>query len=120
MKIYNRKDFMELPAGVVFVKHNEPTGISVKGDTLTNQQGENTDWIATDYSDYICSYANNPNDAEDLVDVMSSDDDKSSVALKPGCGRDGCFSNDDLFIVYEPDDIRLIAEALQNALSIKV
>lgn len=109
MRIYNRTDFMKLPAGTIYCK-GQPWywgQISIKGET-------------TQFNDFIeMDLATFDNDGSgDWVD-------KQEDMLKNGAsypltddyyGRDGCFDDNDIFLVYEAGDLQILKCIIEGAL----
>jgi hypothetical protein len=113
MKIVDRATFLKMPAGTVYQKYESCffDSINVKGDTC----GEN-DWVylcgieqpdfpeATDSASWFgCCWAMEKGESKDLYFEVSE--------------RDGLFDEDQLFAVWEPDDIRGLIGVLEDALA---
>lgn len=109
MKIVNLKSFRALPSGTLFLKY-EPCvfgELQVKGDT----------W---EY-DFLCGEMAAPIDANSSDDYGNKLDDAmengTSVALDFDCyGRDGCFDDNQLFAVYEKEDMEKLISKLQECM----
>jgi len=112
MKIINRKQFLDLPKDTLFSKFqpNVFGDLSIKGDTLYNGD-EAIDFFLTDVAD--------------PVDCSSSDDldRKLDIAVKLGSslntnynieGRDGCYDDNELFAVYERQDVLKLINRLSD------
>ena len=105
MKIVNLEKFRSLPEGTVFMKY-EPCvfgDLSVKGETWQH------DWLYSNITyniDCVSSddFSNKLDDAENNGASLQMDFDCFS--------RDGCFDRDQLFAVYEKDDIDGLIERL--------
>lgn len=115
MRIVDRKTFLAMPAGTIFSKtwKNGPvSGFQIKGDTWTN--------------DFLCL---------DMVGCIDCDDyypgsnviDTHDKLVEQGIsvpfddeayGRDGCFDDEDLFMIYEADDLRKIAAIIQRGIEV--
>jgi hypothetical protein len=109
MKIVDRATFLALPPNTLYSKYApcymEPP--SIKMDSITN------DWFESEI--------------HDAIDCQSSSDfaDKLQEAQETGCslkmdfetqGRDGCYEQDQLFAVWEPDDVKSLIARLQECI----
>lgn len=110
MRIYNRREFMALPAGTVFCKGRPAVfeGLRVKGETDGNDfEVRDLKWID----------ANDSGQAFDRLDEMEKNG--ASYPMETAYGRDGFFDEQDVFLVYEPADLeelsRVMAEAIRVA-----
>jgi hypothetical protein len=100
MKVYRRKDFLQLPAGVLFCK-GKPwywETPCIKGDTLEN----------TTVGDFLeCGFcwvdANDSGEAFDRLNLML--ETGASFPMEEAYGRDGMYDEEDLFLVFEKADI---------------
>jgi len=113
MKIVDFKEFLALPAGTVYMKY-EPCvfeDLCVKEDSLKNR-----DFL---YSNI--TYDIDCNGSDDFfAKLFEAEENKQSLKTDFNMvGRDGCFKDDQLFAVYEKEDVeRLIAklnDSLNNA-----
>ena len=109
MKLYNRKDFLNLPEGVIFCK-GKPwyfEEMSVKGESLPNDFIYlGLQWVEAEGSD----------EASELLDAMEKTG--ASGNMQDSWGRDGCFDDDDLFLVYETPDLKRIQKYISNAIKL--
>lgn len=109
MKIYTRAEFLKLPEGTIFAK-GKPwffDTLSVKGETCPY--------------DFLC---------RELVNIESSGSDQrvdrldemleagASYPIEDAYGRDGCFDDDDLFLVYEKADLEELRNVINVALEV--
>lgn len=108
MRIYNRQDFMTLPEGVIFAK-GKPWyfgSLSIKGGTII------ADGKAIDFS-YCCLVDIDSHDSGEwgqrMEDMLTNG---ASYPINDSYGRDGCFDEEDIFLVYEPADIKRLGLAL--------
>jgi hypothetical protein len=111
MRIYNRTDFMKLPEGVLFCK-GKPWhwgDLSVKGESLV-----------TDFTDRGLCWIES-NSSEDAIDRMERMlTEGTSEPMQTAYGRDGCFDNEDLFLVFEETDLmELIAIAQTGIVALR-
>lgn len=110
MKIYRRKEFLTLPEGVLFCK-GKPwywETPCIKGDTLTNT-------TVGDFSErQLCWVdANDSGEAFNRLDLML--ETGASFPMEEAYGRDGCFDEEDLFLVFEKADIAELVRLLATA-----
>lgn len=115
MKIVDRATFLAMPAGTLFSKW-EPClfeDLRIKGDTIFDTDGAPIDFSYQAIADAL--------DAADSGDFFAAQDRAAatgdSLALDLHCeARDGCFDQDKMFAVWEPDDVRALIERLQETL----
>lgn len=116
MRIFRRAAFLNLPAGVIFAK-GKPwyfETLSRKDETI-HDQGRPIDWY---YQDLVnIDMGADSGEWHDRLDHML--EYGSSQPMEDAVGRDGCFDDEDLFLVFEPADLVnlqvIIAEALKIA-----
>lgn len=116
MKIYRRDEFMKLPAGTIFCKCSRPWAfedLCVKGDTWQNTAGENYEWIFTSIRDID---ARDSGDACDRFDEML--EKGVSYPMHDTYGRDGCFDPNDVFLVYEVEDLKRLHAMICTAVTV--
>ena len=109
MKIVNRKIFLKLPAGVLFSKYVPCIfdDLCIKGDT----SGENDFWAQPIAGAVAC------NDTDEFIDVLNAAESGSRFALDFECEyRDGLFDADQLFAVWELQDVIALISRLQKLL----
>jgi hypothetical protein len=106
MRIYKRAEFLKLPAGVMYFK-GKPRyfeQLSVKGETGTN------DWLERDYAGV---------EADDSEQWASRLDEmlETGVSYPVGTdfGRDGCFDDEEVFMVLEPKDLDVTEADIKRA-----
>lgn len=109
MRIINRTEFLALPPNTLFSKY-EP---SVFGDLCIKME-------STDYNDF---YEQRLKDAIDTGDsyfhevLDSAQQSQTSIPMDLDCmGRDGLFEDDQLFAVWEPEDVRALIARLSLCL----
>jgi len=110
MKIVDRKTFMSLPAGTLFMKY-EPCvfeDLCVKADSIPN------DFFYTQITHEI----DTPNGGFEAIDALEKSlKDGTSVPLDfDAVGRDGGFADGQLFAVYEKADVAGLIAKLQACL----
>lgn len=109
MKIFNRQDFLALPAGVLYCA-GRPwvfSELSVKGDTWAYGSG---DFL---YLDLQSIEAEGSGEQEERMDAMLREG--RSFPMSSSYGRDGSFDDKIVYLVYEPDDIERLMEICQVA-----
>ena len=109
MRVLNRKDFLALPADTIYAK-GQPwafTGLRIKGDTI----GIN-DWA---YLDPAWVSANDSGEASCRLDEMLGAG--ASYPMEEDYGRDGCFDEDEVFLVFERTDLEKLRGMIDAALS---
>ena len=96
MRIVNRKEFLSLPANTVFSKYEPDVfeGLMIKGATIFDGK------TAIDFF---------YDDIDGAIEVEGSSEHGVNVNIDfSSGGRDGCFENEQLFAVYENDDVRAL------------
>jgi hypothetical protein len=108
MKIISRKEFLELPAGVLFQKgHPWYWEIPLfKGDTIYHE-GKAIDFHTQSLFD---------TDPDEHTNVINAWEDmlnnKKEYPAESVGERDGCFDDEDLFMIYDEKDRKYIANLL--------
>ena len=100
MRIINRKEFMDMPEGTVFMKY-EP---HIFGSIYIKVGNVHDDFIFDRLDDM-------DDEGYDLID-----EDKSFEFDLHYTGRDGMFNKEQLFCVYENKDVIQLIERLQSTL----
>lgn len=104
MRIVNRLEFMELPPGTLYKKFTTPYAfedVMVKFDSLPYRENGDGDFVCMELgsieNDGTEQYLNR------LDEMMGTE---AYYPLDLDCaGRDGCFEDDAMFLIYERDDI---------------
>lgn len=110
MKILNKKEFLKLPQGIFFCKGVRWCfyDLWVKGESTQ------TDF----YSHHLCAI-----DAFDGGEMADRHEDMlengTSYPINRSEMRDGCFDDDDIFLIYEKEDLKMIKELMERAMDIK-
>lgn len=106
MRLFNRKDFLELPDGIIFAKAGKYFfhDFSVKEETLEN------DFL---YIDLLSIDNQGSDDFFEKLDKMTIDN-KLSIPMNDDCARDGCFVVDELFLVFEKEDLNNLMSYFKN------
>ncbi|WP_278438339.1 hypothetical protein [Pseudomonas oryzihabitans] len=114
MRIVNRQAFLAMPAGTVFSKY-EPCmfgNLEIKGESNANAHGVLTDFWSQDLAGAL--QADSTEEFEEACDRAAAGE---SIQLDlESQGRDGLYDRDQLFAVWEPDDVRALIQRLQRAL----
>jgi hypothetical protein len=109
MRVVDRKTFLALPAGTIYCK-GVPwafDGICIKDDSLAN------DWV---YLDPAWPSAHDSGEAIDLLE--KSLEAGSSFPCESDFGRDGCFNDDAVFLIFETDDLFTLKNHIETAIDI--
>ena len=111
MKIYRREAFMRLPSGTIFAK-GKPWAFGELcrfDDAIRRDDGRPFDFVYTPLVGIDMG--------EDSGEWASRMDDMlengASYPINTMAGRDGCFDDDELFLVYEPADIEQLITLLR-------
>lgn len=114
MRVINRDAFLAMPAGTLFSKY-EPCiteGFGIKGRTISHE-GRPIDFCEQDLLMPIACV-----DGNDMAGKLEASElSGESVAIDLACqGRDGCFDDDQLFLVWDQEDVQSLIARLQRAL----
>ncbi len=112
MKILRRADFLKLPEGTIFAK-GKPwyfENLSIKADSLFLEGGGN---------DFLCLSlpwveASDSGQAMSRLDEML--ETGVSYPMEDSYGRDGCFDDEEVFLVLEEDDLLQLRGYIDTAL----
>lgn len=111
MRIIRRREFLKLPPGTIYCSAPSPDEpvfgvMHVKADTL-------------EYNDFVCLPLNGI-DAHDSGQLIDRIDEMlqtgASYPLEESFGRDGCFDDNEIYLIYEPADLERIISYCQEAL----
>ena len=108
MRLYTRSEFLELPAGTVYCQGGEWyfENLCFKAETRGN------DWRYTDPAWVDCE------SSEECIDrLIEMKEHKASYAMQESEGRDGCYNDDDLFLVFEKPDLEKLRTWIDAAIS---
>jgi hypothetical protein len=113
MRIYSRKEFLKLPEGTVFACGPQwaMDGFRIKGETWRDDEGENIDYL---FHDLIQIEYSNSIDLADRFDDMIRDG--CSYPINQSYQRDGTFDDDEVFLVFEKDDLKFIKSQIERLL----
>jgi hypothetical protein len=113
MKIINRKQFLKAPVGTIYSKFKPCIidGLYIKNESLNN------DWYYQDLIDSIeCNYSG------EYTDKLFKAKDDSKYELRQDYDvsqRDGLFDEEQLFLIYDKDDVVKLTKALLEAICIE-
>ncbi len=114
MKVLNRKNFMKLPPGVIFLGGMPWLFVSleVKGDTIS-VDGKDIDFWSKD-----TGFIQVEGSAEfpDVFEYML--ERGVSYPMNSDYARDGTFDDSDVFLVYEKEDLERLREFIDRAIKL--
>ncbi len=113
MKILKRGEFLEMPAGTIFAK-GKPwyfEAPEVKGDTTGD------DFTAMQLC-WIESGGDIDGERNQWGRLTLMLDDGASFPMNPDYGRDGCFDDEDIFLVWEEADLLVLRSHVDAALAL--
>ncbi len=111
MRIYRRREFLQLPAGTMFCSGGEWHfgALSVKGETCVGID----DFCSCDL-DWIDS-----NDSGQAIDRLTEMlENGANYPLQTDMGRDGLFDQNALFLVFEKSDLHILLGFIDAALKL--
>ena len=105
MKLLNREQFVDLPAGTIY-KKSSGSELEIKGD-----------WVSEDGRDWSCTQfaAHCDHDQDTHIGLMIGE---SYPICTEMYGRDGCFESDAEFLIYEKWDLQQLKLAIDRAISL--
>jgi hypothetical protein len=109
MRIYNREEFLKLPAGTLYIKATEPWAWEeylVKVETLNAG-----DWVYADIRTYL-----EGKDLDYSWEYMLQG--KLSCNSRLEYQRDGCFDDNELFMVFEKPDLELLKNVVNKCIHV--
>lgn len=109
MKIVNRKEFLALPENTLFAKcgDHDIGELHIKGETMGN------DFVSASFKGYEYEEAS---DFCSKFDKMVEEKIQLPFAPYDDACRDGLFDEDQLFMIYDKEDIKKIIEMLQQCI----
>lgn len=109
MKVYNRADFLTLPEGVIFCSGPQWAfgNLRVKGESLLRS------------NDFVCLElqwidSRDSGEAVDRLDAMLQAG--ASYPMNGDYGRDGCFADEEVFLVWERADLERLMQYCERAI----
>jgi hypothetical protein len=109
MKLVNRIEFLKLPNGILYSFYEslgDLQGLFMKIDSREH------DWIYNDLTNNV-----DCNDSGEFADIMLDieQNKRESFKLDLDCGlRDGFFEDNQLFVVYELDDVEKLLTKISS------
>lgn len=110
MRIYKRAEFLALPAGTIYAK-GKPwyfDGFNVKADTLPSN-----DWVQLSP---MWIEAHDEDEQSERLDEML--ERGASYPMQESYGRDGCFDEEEVFLVPERADLEKLRAMIDAALAV--
>ena len=105
MKLLNLNQFITLPAGTIY-KKNSGNELEIKGDWVSD---DGRDWSSTLFA------ANCGDNQDTYIGLMIGE----SYPIKTGYyGRDGCFMDDEQFLIYEKWDLEQLRQIIDRAIAV--
>jgi hypothetical protein len=104
MRLLNLKDFIQLPAGTIY-KKNSGNELEIKGDWVSD---DGRDWSSTLFS------ADCGDDQDTYIGLMIGESYPIQTEMY---GRDGCFDDDEQFLIYEKWDLEQLKQILDRAIA---
>lgn len=113
MKVVDRETFLKCPEGTIYCKGGEWyfDQLHVKGETWNNDTGIGLgDWVYLNPS-----WPAGKNSEECFNILENSLKTRESFKGDQDWGRDGSFDPDDLFLIYELDDLQKLEKLIREA-----
>lgn len=109
MRICKRKEFLQLPAGTIYCKGGEYffDNLYIKADTWEN------DWVCLDFC-----WPEGKDSEECFEKLADSIETGSSFDMNESFGRDGCFDETELFLVFEINDLIKVKTYIEDAIAL--
>lgn len=111
MKIYSRQSFLRLPEGTFFAKGVKwnMDGFCLKLETFYDDDNRPMDFC------YINLVSVDGRCSDELFERMEEMLEKgASYPLDESTSRDGCFAEEDIFLVFEISDLKKIKEIMDH------
>ena len=109
MRVVNRKTFLTLPPGTIYCKGVTWAfdSICIKDDSLPS------DWV---YLNPAWPAAHDSGEAVDMLE--KSLETGSSFPCEDAYGRDGCFNDKDVFLIFEKPDLEVFRSYIDRAIAL--
>lgn len=103
MKVVNRENFLKLPSGTVYSKGKEWyfDAFNIKAESWDN------DWVYLDLCWVECNESGQGFDR-----LQDSLENGTSYPMPTSYGRDGGFDKEDLFLIFEEEDLKKLRELI--------
>ena len=111
MRIIDRATFLKMPPNTVFTKYKPHIfdELMIKGESWTNDFWTQ-DFLQLDYDDSLEIF--------DILDAARKEGKSFNLDLNCEC-RDGLFDDDQLFAVFEKQDVEMLIERLKRCVGEK-
>lgn len=117
MKIVNREDFLKLPPHTLYCKY-EPLllprdTLQIKLDTCIDSEGKGFDW-------FLRSIVYIESDSQEDFHSKMTKMEVEGCSYPLDCDdmiREGAFEDNQLYLVYEDDDVKALIEELTKCLT---
>lgn len=119
MKVLHRKDFLKLPAGVVYAKMDQHENLGaweIKEASLISPGEDDGDFVVS-YLDPDFAGTVRGEDAGLIMFQAKARGSNTPPVQFTNCGRDGLFDRDQWFAVLEREDHLALVAKLQDAFS---
>lgn len=111
MKFVNWNDFVEIKEEVVFSYfYGEPSGLFIKEESLSDSDGEITDYIE---QELICPICCSSSEYFDLIEESRKDGKSVSLDFSYS-GRDGMFDEERSYLVWSKNDVQNLIKRLKK------
>lgn len=121
MKLFKRKDFLQLPAGTIYSRVNKNYGELMHGLFCKTSGAEyEVDWVEQDLISE-CGFPNDITSGSDAIDYqLNLRDTFQEFETDLDCGgRDGMFNDEDVFVVWNKTDVQKLISYLQEVLPVQ-
>lgn len=120
MRIVDRKAFLALPEGTFYAKCERfPSSLGFHGTLSIKYESYSNDWRYIDVVDIEPSEAEQYDVAEALIDAhVAMQDRGASYPMCNSTSREGLFDEDQLFLIFERDDLLNLRGLVDAAISV--
>lgn len=114
MKIVDRKTFLDLPEGTIFASGKRWVfgGLCVKGESLIFDTGNDYTFNDPHWVD-----ADDSGEAIDRLEEMLQNG--VSYPMEDAYGRDGCFESEEIYMIFETDDLVKLRSYIDTAIAVQ-
>lgn len=122
MKIVNRQDFLKLPSGTIYSKYEPCTfeGLAIKGESLFYDHCANSPYCHDDFYTQQIESAIECSGSREFINRLKEMREKGvsyPIDLKQK-GRDGLYEKEQLFMVWEKEDLLELKKTIDKAISV--
>lgn len=121
MRLYKRADFLPLPAGTIYSRVDRLKGELMNGlFCKTSAADYGPDWVQQDLiaEGMALDYLTEGSDIFDFVTGMRDTFQEFETDLQCG-GRDGMFDDEDVFVVWNKNDVQKLITYLLEVLPVQ-